>query len=86
MKHSPLQKARALDALQDLRKHLRSPQPTLHIAKTTASTMAAEQAEPAPTQADRALFRMAAAGVRPLCRAEHAAPPGMQPSPPEAIT
>ena len=37
-----------------------------------------------PTPADRALFRSATAGARPLAQ-PHATPPGLQPPPPRAI-
>lgn len=81
----PVADPQCLEMLKDLRKRLREPQAPHKQAQAATSTAVAPQAEAVPTSADRALFRSAAAGVRPLAQSPHAVPPGLLPLPPRAI-
>ena len=86
MKHSgPAQKASSLDALHDLRKRLLLSRAAALPAKPAPPPAAAAPAGAAPTQADRALFRAAAAGTQPLALPDLPPPPGLQRQPPAAI-
>lgn len=86
MKHgTPAHKANSLDALHELRKRLRSPRAAPLPAKPVLPPVTPALHEPAPTQADRALFRTAAAGAQPLALPDHPLPPGLQRRLPEAI-
>jgi DNA-nicking Smr family endonuclease len=86
VKHgAPAHKASGLDALHDLRKRLRSPPAAPQPAQTALAPVAAAPAQAVPTQADRALFRTAAVGARPLALPDHPPPPGLQRKPPAAI-
>ena len=84
----PASGTQGLDLLRDLRKRLREshqPPPPHSPGRPVPSTAVAAQAETVPTSADRALFRSAAAGARPLAQPMHPLPPGLLPRPPRAI-
>lgn len=86
MKHgNPARKVNSLDTLHALRKRLQQSRDAPPPAKLIKSVAPAARLEPAPTQADRALFRSATAGAQPLVRPAHPPPPGLHPEPPKAI-
>lgn len=82
---APAQTAKSLGALHELRQRLRPSHDKQPPASPPKPLVAPARTEPAPTQADRALFRAATAGAQPLDRPAHPPPAGLQRKPPEAI-
>jgi DNA-nicking Smr family endonuclease len=73
-------KPRHLDALDELRRRLRQLPPSPVAPHAPAAAV-----QTLPTEADRALFRAATAGVKPLRRADWPQPAGLRPTAPQPI-